>query len=75
MAVTITNQSQGALEVVYKQVTIFRGIPIIASSCIAQLKSKFPILEERFEGDWPAKALLQSFLKGTSAKSSTSKSK
>ncbi|KIM80260.1 hypothetical protein PILCRDRAFT_9794 [Piloderma croceum F 1598] len=58
VAATITNQSQDALEVVYKQ-----------------LKTTFPVLEERFEGDWPAKAMIQSFLKNTSAKSSTLKSK
>jgi hypothetical protein len=34
---------------------------------VEQLKEKFPILEERFEGDWPAKALMQSFLKHTSS--------
>jgi hypothetical protein len=75
MATTITNQSQDALEVTYKQVTALRGTPIVASSCVAQLKEKFPILEERFEGDWPARAMVQGFLKNTSAKSSTSKSK
>ena len=74
MATTITNQSQDALEVTYKQVIALHGTPIVASSCVAQLKVKFPILEERFEGDWPAREMVQSFLKNSSAKS-TSKSK
>jgi hypothetical protein len=72
MAATITNQSTGALKAVYKQVTIFCETLIIAYSCIAQLKATFPVLEERFEGDWPARAMIQNFLK---YKSSASKSK
>jgi hypothetical protein len=42
---------------------------------VDQLKGKFPLLEERFEGDWPAKVIIQSFLKNTSAKSPAKRSK
>jgi hypothetical protein len=33
-----------------------------------QLKQKYPILEENFDGDWPVAAILQVLLKNASAK-------
>jgi len=47
----------------------------VASSYVTQLKQKFPVLDESFEGDWLAKAMIQCFLKNTAAKSSTTRSK
>jgi hypothetical protein len=39
------------------------------------VEGEIPHTEENFEGDWPVKATIQSFLKNTSAKLSTAKSK
>lgn len=40
-----------------------------------EIKGTYPLLEQKFEADWPAKAILQVFLKNTSAKHGSAKSK
>jgi hypothetical protein len=74
---TISNQPPDKLALIFKEVKfhIHYAQYRAKQSIIYQIKETYPLLEQKFEGDWPAKAILQVFLKYTSTKHGSAKSK